>query len=97
LTDERLHDLQRSFGVASGDADDSAKRKELSLEEAFGVIFTAAEREHLTYEHFLEDWEAFQCRRTSGDDVKTSSTSHIHPEGICMTYDMAVQFLKEMQ
>jgi len=38
---------------------DETKSKILSLEEAYKVIFTEAEREHLTYEHFLEDWLAF--------------------------------------
>lgn len=56
----------------------------LSLEPAYLALFTDAEREHLTYEHFLEDWEAYvEQRETIPKD--------------CISQDEAIRFLQEMQ
>mmetsp|Transcript_595 Transcript_595/g.1391 ORF Transcript_595/g.1391 Transcript_595/m.1391 type:complete len:117 (+) Transcript_595:637-987(+) len=55
----------------NNDDDDKAGATEtskfLSLEDAYEVIFTEAEREHLTYEHFLEDWVAFATSSIGGE------------------------------
>jgi hypothetical protein len=61
---------------------------ELDLKTCYDIIFTEAEKEHLVYEHFLEDWCAY-CGR--GDDGDVS----IHIEG--MTAATALDFLIEMQ
>ena len=60
----------------------------LDLKQCYEILFTDAEKEHLAYEYFLEDWEAY-CERLGKGDT-------IHPrEG--MTVDIALDFLKEMQ
>jgi len=56
----------------------------LPLKDCYAILFTDAEREHLTYEFFLEDWAAFH--ESHGDLSRDS-----------MTVDTALQFLKEMQ
>jgi hypothetical protein len=57
-----------------------------TLPQAYQVLFTNAEREHLTYEHFLEDWKAFSQR---------PSNNNIAKDAICC--EVALAFLKEMQ
>jgi len=107
LTEERIQDLKRAFGVLDKvhnnvavdgtvancfddqeKEDQSSSSKILSLEEAFAVLFTEAEREHLTFEHFLEDWDAFEEARKMS--TATSSATSI-------TFDVALQFLQETQ
>lgn len=56
----------------------------LELQSAYLVLFTEAEREHLTYEHFLEDWEAYLEQRETIPKEQVS-------------YDEAIRFLQEMQ
>ena len=68
----------------SGVCEESNYTKVLSIEEAYDVLFTEAEREHLTYEHFLEDWWAFlqeekeeqpsPQRRQQSDNNSTTNT-----------------------
>lgn len=57
----------------------------LVLQPAYLALFTDAEREHLTYEHFLEDWAAYLEQRKE----------MIPNEQI--SYDEAILFLQEMQ
>ena len=75
LTPERCHAIQQEF---------ERHGPRVSLETCFSFLFTDAEREHLTYEYFLEDWEAFL-------------SSHASAEKDCMTLDVALTFLEEMQ
>ena len=56
----------------------------LALEPAYLALFTDAEREHLTYEHFLEDWDAYLEQRAT-----------VPRNSICC--DEAIRFLQEMQ
>ncbi|OEU07544.1 hypothetical protein FRACYDRAFT_197568 [Fragilariopsis cylindrus CCMP1102] len=100
LTDKRIQELKYSFSI-------------LSLEEGYDVIFTAAERESLTYEHFLEDWSAFTIQNETDTDTdtntssnsditdktnsNTSSSSSNNSSGMHMTYEMALNFLRENQ
>jgi hypothetical protein len=62
----------------------AAQQRELDLPSAFVALFTPAEREHLTYEHFLEDWSAFTDKRPELPIDRLS-------------YETAVAFLQEMQ
>jgi EEF1A lysine methyltransferase 4 len=74
---------ENSIRTAIGDNDDNCAS--CALEDAFWkVIFTDAEREHLTYEHFLEDWTAFLEQRP-----------HLPRDE--MTFETAIEFLNEMQ
>jgi hypothetical protein len=61
---------------------------ELDLKTCYDIIFTEAEKEHLVYEHFLEDWCAYCGRWDDGNES-------IHNEG--MTVATALDFLIEMQ
>jgi len=76
LTPTRVDELQTSFATP------------LPLPTAFQALFTPQEKEHLTYEHFLQDWEAF----SSSDAYKYDPAM---PQVV--TLDLAIQFLKEMQ
>jgi hypothetical protein len=62
----------------------------LSLRDAYGVIFTDAEREHLTYGHFLEDWEAFCDDEAKQEENVMATTTSV-------TYDQAIEFLRANQ
>ena len=58
----------------------------LDLPQAYQILFTSAEREHLTYPHFLEDWNAF---------LEMPQYSQLPRDKI--SCETAVAFLKEMQ
>jgi hypothetical protein len=70
----------------------------LPLEQAYQHLFTEAEREHLTYDLFLEDWEVFvkqwggrqEEHRCGIENSYTGKTPKI-------SYEMALEFLTEMQ
>jgi hypothetical protein len=100
VTSEREEQLRVAFSCATaskmnmtddvrgGDyAELSRADVTLDLKTCYDIIFTEAEKEHLAYEHFLEDWCAYCCRG-EGDDS-------IHQNG--MTVAIALDFLKEMQ
>ena len=74
MTSRRLQDLQRSFG----------HKETLNLPEAYAALFTEAERDNLSYDLFLEDWNAY-----------TGSKPEIEKDYISLT--TAVAFLEEMQ
>lgn len=74
LTRRRRNDLELSF----------SKRDLVDVHECYAFLFTDAEREHLTYELFLEDWDAFLSSR---DDLPRDN----------MSFETAVAFLQEMQ
>jgi len=52
----------------------STSKKPLKLPQAYEALFTEAEREHLTYEDFLEDWQAF----LEGKEQLVESLSKCH-------------------
>ena len=58
----------------------------LSLEGCYRVLFTEAEKEHLTFEYFMEDYEAY-CEENEYEQRRKNG----------MTLDEAVRFLKAMQ
>jgi SAM-dependent methyltransferase len=74
LTRPRTQALRESFENSS-----------LPLVQAYAVMFTEAEREHLTYDHFLEDWQAFLNDK---EDLAGATV---------VTFDVALAFLTEMQ
>ena len=88
VTHTREADLRAAFESRLGavHANDDHRDGTLPLRDCFDVLFTEAEREHLTFEFFLEDWEAFCANH---DNASKDSTS--------MTVDTALLFLKEMQ
>ena len=73
LTRTRHNDLKNAFGDEL-----------LDLQTCYTVLFTEAEREHLTFEHFMQDFDAFLETR-----------QNITRE--CMSFETAVDFLEEMQ
>jgi SAM-dependent methyltransferase len=74
LSDDRRRLVEEAFGTENSK----------SLSESYQLIFTAAERENLTYEHFLEDWDAYVMEHPN------ISTTH-------MSLTIAFDFLHEMQ
>jgi SAM-dependent methyltransferase len=64
----------------------TAFERPLELSQAYQELFTDAEREHLTFEHFLEDWNAFLRQFNDAKLPKDSISS-----------DTALKFLEEMQ
>lgn len=61
----------------------------LPLPECYQTLFTDEEREHLTYEYFLQDWDAFW------ENHKDTSTAALPKD--CMSLATALEFLQEMQ
>jgi hypothetical protein len=105
LTPKRIQELKEAFrGGARNDDDDDddddernvdinpTKSQDIPLEKAFCILFTDAERELLTFDHFLEDWEAFVEKK--GLSGNTYANEH---RTRTMTYETAVDFLTEMQ
>jgi hypothetical protein len=96
LTPERIQELKGGFGGVILNDDDErhvdlnpTKSKNIPLEKAYHLLFTEAEREHLTFDHFLEDWDAFvEMKGFSGNNDRGVRT---------MTFETAIDFLTEMQ
>mmetsp|Transcript_1491 Transcript_1491/g.2072 ORF Transcript_1491/g.2072 Transcript_1491/m.2072 type:complete len:387 (+) Transcript_1491:68-1228(+) len=80
LTPERCQDIRQSFGKDG---------PSLSLQKCYIVLFTDAEKEQLSFDYFLEDWNAFLQPRQAESAHALSSDS--------MTLDIALTFLEEMQ
>jgi SAM-dependent methyltransferase len=78
LTGKRKEELQQVFQQSA------AADQLLDLPQSFQALFTDAEREHLTYEYFLEDWHAFGEKHTELPVDR-------------MSYETAACFLDEMQ
>ena len=72
LNPERTHQIRQAFETALG------------LPECYSKLFTEEEREHLTYEAFLEDWATFL--ESNPDQPKEEMSS-----------ETALRFLSEMQ
>ena len=73
VTGARMEQLQAAFC-----------EQEMPLEQAYAVLFTDLEREHLDYDYFLEDWQAFLIQNSTLPSDRIS-------------YRTAVAFLEEMQ
>jgi len=107
LTSRRREALRDKFdGI--GSADDGGERQQqqcnrtVSLEEGYGMLFTEEEREHLTFDLFLEDWNAFvvegsDCRAVEGGGRGQQHNRHALPMADSMSFETAVKFLEEMQ
>lgn len=83
LTHQRIEELQKSFA------------EPLPVQDAYVHLFTTAEREHLTYQHFLEDWQAYIRVDNSDNNAETVATLQNGEKVI--SFEIAVAFLKEMQ
>ena len=91
LTEDRIRDLKFAFednGIDGEGGERITDGRTLSIDEAFLVLFTEAEREHLTFDHFLQDLEAFQATRKAMNSTQDSKV---------MSFETALEFLKEMQ
>ncbi|KAL7526748.1 hypothetical protein ACHAWF_001896 [Thalassiosira exigua] len=97
VTTEREEQLRRAFLEATA-AKVSVKNCDrsrdiptteglLDLKGCYDILFTDAEKEHLSYEYFIEDWDAYCERKGSGSPIEEKG----------MTVDVALDFLKEMQ
>lgn len=91
LTRQRKQALQAAFAASP-----------LPLPDAYLVMFTNAEREHLTYDNFLDDWRAYvqiDAARGEGKPVAEQNEPTLAEELAkhVVTFDKALDFLKEMQ
>ena len=86
LTNDRRERISKEFYFA--DLNGIQVKRQRSLEDCYNILFTDAEREHLTYDLFLEDWEAF---------LDTENDSTLLQPHDCMSLDTAFKFLEAMQ
>jgi Methyltransferase domain len=104
LTKERIDIIRHAFqmdGIEEG-KDSSRGRSRtnpllLTLEEAYNALFTDAEREHLTMEHFVEDWDAFCCESLGGEKDSISSKDNQHKTEEVVSFELALKFLEFSQ
>jgi hypothetical protein len=110
LSEERRLQLERDFSVPPTIGDDASSPKtvtssssqsllrRLPLPQCYTVLFTDAEREHLTYDNFLEDWRAYLVGQQE-QRITTSSGSldHMTEDEETMSLATALNFLQEMQ
>ncbi|KAL3799166.1 hypothetical protein HJC23_002294 [Cyclotella cryptica] len=82
VTDEREREIAISFSRATGG---NNVTRSLDLKQCYAVLFTELEREHLPFEYFLDDWEAY-CSGQGNIKVRDR-----------MTLEVALDFLREMQ
>jgi hypothetical protein len=85
VTEERETKLRFDFESAAASPVKGAPAPvSLDLKTCYEVMFTAAEKQVLPYDYFIEDWEAY-CKNVNREDRHR------------MTIDTALDFLKEMQ
>ena len=87
VTEERETKLRFDFESAAASqvkGADSSTPVSLDLKTCYELLFTADEKQVLTYDYFIEDWEAY-CKNMNRVDRCS------------MTIDTALDFLKEMQ
>uniref|UniRef100_A0A7S1BLB4 Uncharacterized protein n=1 Tax=Corethron hystrix TaxID=216773 RepID=A0A7S1BLB4_9STRA len=90
MTGVREMDLKKAFMTQRVQLNcDEEDCEGLPLKDCYNVLFTEAEKEHLDYDFFLEDWAAFREKENHCDDKKISQDR--------MTIDIALKFLEEMQ
>ena len=113
LTAERIDGIRQAFQSQQQQQQQRQQEQEqeneklvLSLEDAYHVLFTDAEREHLTIEHFLEDWDAY-CDTEEGTFYGVVAGSSINSS--CLegggrrrrrdevSFDQAIKFLEFSQ
>jgi hypothetical protein len=73
--------------ATDGDDDDVAATSRINsktLDDAYSSLFTDAEREHLDFDDFMEDWRAFREENPDFPDD-------------CMTVETALAFLQAFQ
>ena len=80
VTVEREEEITLAFANATADKHDT-----LDLKQCYDILFTDAEKEHLEYDYFMEDWEAY-CDKH--DDITLRDR---------MSLKVALNFLREMQ
>mmetsp|Transcript_21779 Transcript_21779/g.44475 ORF Transcript_21779/g.44475 Transcript_21779/m.44475 type:complete len:599 (+) Transcript_21779:153-1949(+) len=121
VTAQREEEIRLAFSrELSSIADGSGERsklashdKMLDLNACYEILFTVAEKEHLTFEYFFEDWEAYFLERhrhlqgKNESDVENKAIEHTGGMGRefisvgCsknrMTVEVALDFLREMQ
>ena len=68
------------------DCADKLENEKLELRVCYEILFTEAEKEHLTFDYFLEDYEAFSKEHSSIQDNANG-----------MTLTQAIVFLETMQ
>jgi hypothetical protein len=86
LTRTRTQELQKAFETL------------LQLPQAYQGMFTDAEREHLTYEHFLQDWQAFlQQQQQQSSPDNNNETPTMTEDTTTISCETALAFLTEMQ
>lgn len=96
VTHIRKRQLKESFVNRIKELDEEEGRNScngvLPLKACYDILFTEAEKEHLPFEYFMEDWNAF-CEDCRQDD---QATSRNNPED-GMTFETAIKFLAAMQ
>ena len=110
LTPERIDDIRQAFqSQQQQQQEDETEGLVLSLEDAYHILFTDAEREHLTIEHFLEDWDAYcDTEEEKGQQHQNAlqcvAVSSINSSGLGgrrrrdeVSFDQAIKFLKFSQ
>ena len=89
VTSEREANIRKAFvNETVLQLNDDNEEVTIDLKTCYHILFTEAEKEHLDYDHFLEDWDAY-CNE------KCSDIESIRREG--MTVEIALEFLEEMQ
>ena len=86
VTHVRIEELKKSFHINLQKVaclGKSPKSSKLPIQSCYEILFTDAEREHLSYELFMEDWEEYCNDRQTPKDG--------------MTVGIAVDFLEVMQ
>lgn len=88
LTLQRKETIQNLFDDNKPKAVSEKGVRLYDLQSAYQIIFTEAEREHLDYEYFLEDWQAWTATKNQKDPSIPNDK---------MSVDTALAFLEEMQ
>lgn len=87
LTDNRKREIRQLFQTHNTNSSDTIEGQDAcDVKVAYEMIFTEAEREHFTYDLFLEDWDAWLEKKS---DPSLSRDT--------MSLASALEFLQEMQ
>ena len=93
LTKERVHTIEQAFASLTKEAGTEAM--ELLLEQCYPLLFTDDERENLSYDDFIGDWQSFLAKYSTNGEMHDQRSEQLPTDR--MSFATAIAFLHVMQ
>jgi hypothetical protein len=95
LTKERVQAIERAFVASTNEG--TSNNMELHLQQCYPILFTDDERENLSYEDFVDDWQSFLSKYSSPHITETNDPDGGEVPTDRMSFTTAIAFLHVMQ